>query len=668
MVALRVWVLVVAAVAMAPGGWGQEPVGEGAQRPLVMCVVAADGGAPLAGVNLTLQSGSTQQSLRSDEAGRAEFVLAAGARYPVVKASAPGRVSMAIWWGPDAPHPESYTLSLPRGASIGGRVLDPDGQAVAGARVFLSWQQNGEPGRPSVSFWNVAREADEQGRWEADFLPDPLTHLSLRVEHPRFRTGSWMRDTVRTLPSVDALRAKQAELVVERGVRLAGRVVGADGEPVAGASVSAGVARWNHLNLRTESGEDGRFVFLNAQPEEQRVLVTAPGHGPALTRTPLDGAGLEVGDIMLPGPHTLRGEVVDAAGDPVAGAMVAVGGWREGVGFDQRFRTDERGRWAWESAPPDAVKVAVLAEGKLWQRDLGLAAADGLHRVVLQDALSVRGAVTDADTGEPLKSFVVETGRTWRDETTPRFDGRGRRAVTGGDYTVSFNEPGGAKHVAVSAPGYARVVSPGFDVQGDERSVVFDVALQREAGLRGRVVDAQGHAVLGATIKIIKPGTYPSVINGRLIYGREGADRTQSAEDGGFWLPAPGHEYLLLVLHDRGIARVPQSAFRRRSEIRLEPWAQIQGTVWIDGKPAANTAVRGNTLAKGYRDGRAWIEVFYETTTDAQGRFSLDRVAPGSLILGRVVTDENSSRTQDNVRPQIGPGEQVELRIGDGEG
>ena len=141
--------------------------------------------------------------------------------------------------------------------------------------------------------------------------------------------------------------------------------------------------RWNHLNLRTESGEDGRFVFLNAQPEEQRVLVTAPGHGPALTRTPLDGAGLEVGDIMLPGPHTLRGEVVDAAGDPVAGAMVAVGGWREGVGFDQRFRTDERGRWAWESAPPDAVKVAVLAADKLWRRDLALAAGDGLHRVCL---------------------------------------------------------------------------------------------------------------------------------------------------------------------------------------------------------------------------------------------------------------------------------------------
>ena len=220
--------------------------------------------------------------------------------------------------------------------------------------------------------------------------------------------------------------------------------------------------------------------------------------------------------------------------------------------------------------------------------------------------------------------------------------------------------------MAVSAPGYARVVSPGFDVQGDERSVVFDVALQREAGLLGRVVDDQGQPVLGATVKVVKPGTFPSVINGRLIYGREGADRTQSAEDGGFWLPAPGHEYLLLVLHDRGIARVPQSAFRRSSEIRLEPWSQIEGTVWRGGDPAANAAVRGNTLAEGYRDGRAWIEVFYEVTTDAEGRFSLDRVAPGKLILGRVVNDvENgTSSTVSNARPTMVAGEVRTLKIG----
>ena len=79
-------------------------------------------------------------------------------------------------------------------------------------------------------------------------------------------------------------------------------------------------------------------------------------------------------------------------------------------------------------------------------------------------------------------------------------------------------------------------------------------------------------------------------------------------------------------------------------DITLRPWAKVEGTVTIDGKPAAKQRICLQ-YASLFRQGPIPISVeelqarrislTFDVFTDAQGHFAWDRVFPGEATISR---------------------------------
>ena len=214
---------------------------------------------------------------------------------------------------------------------------------------------------------------------------------------------------------------------------LRGIVVDEDGKPVSGAPVTAFGLSGEQKQQQTD--EKGGFVFENLSfadcgvqvddprfakewLRDKRILLPRPGDQPPLT-------------LKLSRPRTLRGVVVNEAGDPIPGATVILtgevdekGGSEDAItgGKLQRFVADEsakplgndairkcvtdsKGRFHFERLRPARVVISVQHSG----------GAESLHivevvpneiRLTVDKGFVLRGQVT-AD-GKPLENVLLE--------------------------------------------------------------------------------------------------------------------------------------------------------------------------------------------------------------------------------------------------------------------
>lgn len=158
--------------------------------------------------------------------------------------------------------------------------------------------------------------------------------------------------------------------VVLRTAGVAGRVVGADGEAIAGAAVQAVPDSDDAIAVSGGSAiteSDGTFRIEGLDPGRYTIVAGASGYAGAEVEgvvVPESGDPAPV-EIALQAGRAVRGRVVDPAGAPVAGAMTLVfpagaepsfGGAVDGV-------TDRNGRFENQQAPDGTLSVIVLTQG-----------------------------------------------------------------------------------------------------------------------------------------------------------------------------------------------------------------------------------------------------------------------------------------------------------------
>jgi peroxiredoxin len=89
--------------------------------------------------------------------------------------------------------------------------------------------------------------------------------------------------------------------------------------------------------------------------------------------------------------------------------------------------------------------------------------------------------------------------------------------------------------------------------------------------------------------------------------------------------------FAVVVVDDAGFADVRVEDLKSSPEIRLQPWARVEGTLKIGTQPAANEIVRLSDAFAPYANFPRPLPPFMitaETTTDAVGRFVFPRVPP----------------------------------------
>jgi RNA polymerase sigma factor (sigma-70 family) len=204
----------------------------------IRVIVLDPGGKPVANASIHASIWTTETGFKSnrdystDEKGTVNVQL-------------PGSMSIVRLWAKKRPFvtlfanweqnelagdkelPPEYVFRMEPGISAGGRVVDEQGQSIAGAKVQVTLGQEVKPargdGRVKYERWLAhdltAVRTDAEGRWSISNVPDhPGVELDLLLSHPDFTSDEVWRQTRRsTSDMMKSLRQQAAVLTLKPG-------------------------------------------------------------------------------------------------------------------------------------------------------------------------------------------------------------------------------------------------------------------------------------------------------------------------------------------------------------------------------------------------------------------------------------------------------------------
>lgn len=621
-----------------------EAVGE----PLEVRVLDAVSGAALAGASVVAASQQGRAGLfhllTTDGDGRAAALALARPAGLTVEAPGYGPVYRTVPSGP-----RELTVRLVRTGRVAGRVAFADGRPAAGCTVVAS----------SPSSQRVETTADGDGRYALEDLAAGGWLVfaggdgAVSPEVAEVRGGGYNPLVVELAGGASVTR----DLVVVAAVELRGRVLDADGAPVAGARVwhntqpaedgdwQVAQALVNRLRL---TDEQGAFAFRDAAPGfTVRLTVAAPGHPQAASGPHLlsSAAPTEV-EIRLARPRHADVTVLFEDGTPVAGASVTLAmrenpsaGWTVSTPAPP---TDAEGRTRAGPAGPGALGVLVSGEGLVglrepqWIEGSEGAAGPFTVSVRLPRALVVAGRVQRAD-GTPVVGAQV----TAQPGSGGRGGGRAANSEVDGAFVLRGLAAGPWTLAASLWNGSVHVQSPPTPVQAGDSGVVLtldDGAQGERLRLSVRVLDDAGQPVPQAAVTLRGPDSN---------HGQPAVDGQAHLD-----LPAPAGSWVARALdagtlvveasHALGADTRPLNLCAARSppltratrevELRLSAGRVLAGRVVAsDGASLRGAVVTAWPVnpppdAPGTQGGNARV--------DAEGRFRIEALVEGTYTLG----------------------------------
>ena len=325
---------------------------------------------------------------------------------PNVFVKAKGYVPKAVGFRSAA---AEYTLKLDPAMTVGGRVIDDQGQPVASAAVDIRTPGN-KPGEiENVDFRGCTSNTGDDGAWRCTWLPRNSTNeVSFIVTKP-----GYMATTI-TLPD-DNLDMNHLVFVIDRGTTITGRITDAQNAPVGNAQLKV-IEGDTDQRQSTKADENGFFTLAGVAGESQdgllrgtvietnrageqvlrgsmargplhiELAVQAEGFAPQIVRVPLPESSNVTNITLMPG-NIFRGRILDENGSPLANAIV-----RTDYDFqnqiENRFewfaKTDANGKFEWDSAPAGAVCYWFEAEGFPAIRSRSFRADGTEHEITLK--------------------------------------------------------------------------------------------------------------------------------------------------------------------------------------------------------------------------------------------------------------------------------------------
>jgi protocatechuate 3,4-dioxygenase beta subunit len=410
-------------------------------------------------------------------------------------------------------------------------------------------------------------------------------------------------------------------MVLDTGIAVTGRVTDMAGKPIAGAKLLAGEDYYARDWTQTDAA--GHFEFLHLRPLNQSFLLTvqAPGFTPQRKDLPSE-KGLAPVEFVLAPARLLIGRVVDSAGKPVEGAYIYSEDWHNYRTVKWDGRTDAKGLFVWDYPPDDTIRIRI---GKSGYREFEqeVVANDREQTFVLARPVTIKGSVTDSETGEVVSRFKVTPGAYWRGGTKATWQDSESwvKWFTEGRYSYTFSGDGTAYAVRIEAEGYVPYESRFVDANESEATI--DIALTKGQGPSGYVFDANAAPVEGAEVFWHKN---IHVQSGQMV-NRAVLPSVKTGGDGRFTFKPENRKDPFLAICDRGMGVVSYDDLVRDGSIMLTPWARVQGDLRIGTQPGKNKVLQ---LMCHDRSVPSYVApISAEATTDEQGRFVFERVYPG---------------------------------------
>lgn len=117
---------------------------------------------------------------------------------------------------------------------------------------------------------------------------------------------------------------------------------------------------------------------------------------------------------------------------------------------------------------------------------------------------------------------------------------------------------------------------------------------------------------------------------------RDPAAGYRTHADGRFAVPLPRADWVLVALSDEGYAQVTDGEYREGMDVVLRPWAKVQGVATEGRAPVEGAEIVTAMGRRGVPNHAYYLEFEQRARTDAAGRYSFDKVPPGTNFVAWV--------------------------------
>lgn len=390
--------------------------------------------------------------------------------------------------------------------NVRGRVVDQDTrEPVAGVNVAVVFMDVGAVGVTDCSICRWSAISADDGSFELTGIAAGTATINAE-KLPAYNFATQPVEVVANQTAEqDVTLPKFARVQLELPTMVAGIVTDAlTGAPVANVNVSVG------QNRGATTQANGRFMIEKVDPGELTVTANHPDYHELQFALTADQPGVTRKDFAIQPitTGTVAGVAVDkATGEPLANATIVIAG--------QSLTTDAEGRFRIEEIESGEITVSGSGAGyRAATSSVALAARSTAETVLELDPITegtVTGTVTDATSGDVLADVAIKIGDF--DTVT---DGAGRFEVR--------DVPAGTVSIVAEKPVFETGLETVDVIAADSVDVAVALIPITYGTLRVRVVDAgTGAALAGSTVRIA--GTEAATTNeeGVVVYEKHPA-------------------------------------------------------------------------------------------------------------------------------------------------
>ncbi|GEM_PF-5318042 len=568
-----------------------------------------------------------------------------------------------------------YSYLAP-GVAISGRVVDPEGQAVSGARIRVQPARTDFSARGRTWMSRTTIRSHDDGTFHLDGIPLVGGGYHLTVEHARFAKRNLRDLTIGPSGVLDGLLVE-----MEEGQRIVARLMldeqtPFDGtvsvltEPEDAGSIFTRV--WLSRQIPSDHSEDtlidGVLTLEHIPAGSYRVSITPEGYAPIEREGVVIVAGetYDLGTLKPVKDGVISGRILDQEDRPVAEAEVSLASLVSG-NFSRSYKeSDQDGRFEFVGLSEAAFVLTIESPTHQKTRIEDVKPDGEPLEIVLEPAAKIIGRVVAGDPPQPIRSYRIEAlGEI--DKSVPYASMLGARETKKKSIR---NEQGvfeidglmsGKHNLRIHAAGFMPLTTEKYEVESGMALDLGDLYLERGAILSGTVRDAEGSPIAGAVVSIpAARGTAALVIRGM---GEEDDLSALTSPSGAFEIAGlSAGDHRIRVEHDayapyQGTASVSEGALHLEHDIVLAQGGRVQGIFRSkEGEPVVGGIVM---ISQGMVS-----DMRNMTTTDSRGYFEVENLPAGSYQVMGMIPSSGDEMSQAQILASM---QMTPVTVADGE-